>query len=341
MTNQPIKFAVIGCGHIGKRHAEMIARHPEAKLAALVDIKEKKDLGLVQADVPFFSSLNSFLESDVAADVDVVSIATPNGYHAQQALEVLDAKKHVIIEKPMALTKQDAEKVIFKALHVQRQVFAVMQNRYSPPSVWIKEVVDSGILGEIYLVQLNCYWNRDERYYTPDSWHGKKDLDGGTLFTQFSHFIDIMYWLFGDIKNIHGRFADNNHQTLTDFEDTGIVSFDFVEGGQGSLNYSTSVWNQNLESSITIIAEHGSVKIGGQYMDKVEICRIKDYEMPELAPTNPGNDYGAYKGSAANHHYVIENVINTLRGRSTITTNALEGMKVVEIIERIYASKVN
>src|SRR5690606_42053887 len=123
MTNQPIKFAVIGCGHIGKRHAEMIARHPEAKLAALVDIKEKKDLGLAQTDVPFFSPLKSFLESDVAADVEIVSIATPNGYHAQQALEVLDAKKHVIIEKPMALPKQDAEQVIFKALHGQRRVF--------------------------------------------------------------------------------------------------------------------------------------------------------------------------------------------------------------------------
>ncbi|WP_228446790.1 Gfo/Idh/MocA family oxidoreductase [Chryseobacterium sp. 3008163] len=167
----------------------------------------------------------------------------------------------------------------------------------------------------------------------------KKDLDGGTLFTQFSHFIDIMYWLFGDLTNIQGKFADFNHKDLTDFEDSGFINFDFVNGGMGSLNYSTSVWNQNLESSMTVIAENGAVKIGGQYMDKVEVCNVKGYEMPELAPTNPGNDYGAYKGSAANHHYIIENVVDVLKGRSTITTNALEGLKVVDIIERIYSLK--
>jgi predicted dehydrogenase len=189
------------------------------------------------------------------------------------------------------------------------------------------------------MMQLNCYWNRDDRYYKKDSWHGKKDLDGGTLYTQFSHFIDIMYWLFGDVDNVQAKFNDFNHASLTDFEDSGFVSFDFVNGGMGCINYSTSVWNQNLESSMTIIAENGSVKIGGQYMDKVEYCHVKDYVMPELAATNPGNDYGAYKGSAQNHNYVIENVIDVLKDRGPITTNALEGLKVVDIIERIYNTK--
>jgi predicted dehydrogenase len=237
----------------------------------------------------------------------------------------------------MALNKQDAEKVIFKALHVHKQVFAVMQNRYSPPSVWIKDIIDSGRLGKIFMMQLNCYWNRDDRYYKADSWHGKKDLDGGTLFTQFSHFIDLMYWLFGDIQNVNSRFENFNHSHLTEFkEDSGVINFEFVNGGLGCLNFSTSIWDKNLESSMTIIGENGSVKIGGQYMDKVEVCHIKDYTMPELAPTNPGNDYGAYKGSAANHHYIIENVVDVLKNRATITTNALEGLKVVDIIERMY-----
>ena len=145
-----------------------------------------------------------------------------------------------------------------------------------------------------------------------------------------------MYWLFGDIQNITARLADFNHRQLTDFEDSGVVTFDFVDGGMGCLNFSTSVWDKNLESSMTIIAENGSLKIGGQYMDIVEYCHVKDYTMPELAPTNPGNDYGAYKGSAQNHHYVIDNVIDVLKGRASITTNALEGLKVVEMIERIY-----
>lgn len=332
-----VKFAVIGCGHIGKRHAEMIDRNEESELVALIDVKDKSLLGIERYNVPFFSNLDDFFASGIACDV--INIASPNGFHAEHSLRCLDEKKHIVVEKPMALSKNDAELVIYKALHVHKHLFAVMQNRYSPPSVWIKELIESGKLGKIFMMQLNCYWNRDDRYYKADTWHGKKDLDGGTLFTQFSHFIDIMYWLFGDIQNIQAKFNDFNHQTLTDFEDSGFVSFDFINGGMGSLNYSTSVWNQNLESSMTIIAENGSVKIGGQYMNEVEYCHIKDYEMPVLAVTNPGNDYGAYKGSAANHHFVIENVVDVIKGRAQITTNALEGLKVVDIIERIYVKR--
>jgi len=314
----------------------MVHRHPEAEIVALIDPIDPKELNIEQYNVPIFKSLADFVSSGI--ETDVISICTPNGLHSEQALMALELKKHVVIEKPMSLTKADAEKIVFNALHVHKQVFCVMQNRYSPPSIWIKNLVESGKLGNIYMVQLNCYWNRDERYYKPGNWHGTRELDGGTLFTQFSHFIDIMYWLFGDIANIQTKFADNNHKDLTDFEDSGFVTFDFVKGGMGSLNYSTSVWDKNLESSMTIIAENGSVKIGGQYMDKVEYCHVKDYIMPELAPTNPGNDYGTYKGSAQNHNFIIDNVIDVLNNRASITTNALEGMKVVEIIERIYSS---
>jgi predicted dehydrogenase len=302
-------------------------------------VKDRANLGIDQYDVPFYNTLEDFLKSPEAQQTDVVNIASPNGFHASQAMQCLESRKHVVIEKPMALNKQDAEKVIFKALHVHKHVFAVMQNRYSPPSAWIKELIESDKLGQIYMVQLNCYWNRDNRYYKPESWHGKLDLDGGTLFTQFSHFIDLMYWLFGDIQNIQSRFNNFNHSKLTEFkEDSGVLQFEFVNGGMGCVNFSTSIWDCNLESSMTIIAENGSVKIGGQYMDKVEYCHVKDYQMPELLPTNPGNDYGAYKGSAANHHFVIENVVDVLKGRNQITTNALEGLKVVEIIERMYQS---
>lgn len=331
-----IKFAVVGCGHIGKRHAEMIYRNPEAELIALVDVLPKESRNIEQYDIPFFSSLEAFLASEI--EVDVVTIASPNGFHASQAIQVLNVGNHVVIEKPLALSKADAEKVIFKALHVGKQVFAVMQNRYSPPSVWIKEVMDNKLLGDIYSVHINSFWNRDERYYTDESWHGDKKLDGGTLYTQFSHFIDIMYWLFGDITNIKSIMKDFKHQSMTDFEDAGIVNFEFVNGGVGSFNFSTAVWNTNMESSMTIIGEKGAVKIGGQYMNEVEYCHIENYEMPSLAETNPGNDYGAYKGSAQNHHFVIQNVVDVLNNKKAITTNALEGMKIVDIIERIYES---
>jgi len=330
-----IKFAVIGTGHIGKRHIEMIVRHSESELVALCDIKPQDTLSVESYKVPFFNTLNELIQSGI--EFDVLSIATPNGLHAEHALIGLEHKKHIVIEKPMALSKADCEKIIFKALQVSRQVFCVMQNRYSPPSEWIKKIVDDGLLGSIYMVQINCYWNRDSRYYKSDGWKGKLALDGGTLFTQFSHFIDIMYWLFGDISDIQAKFNDFSHANLTDFEDSGMVNFNFVGGGMGSINYSTSVWDKNLESSLTIVAEKGSVKIGGQYMNEVEYCHIENYEMPVLAEANPANDYGPYKGSAANHNYVYENVIDTLKNRTTLTTNALEGLKVVEIIERIYS----
>lgn len=332
--NQKIKFAVVGCGHIGKRHAEMILGNTEAELVALCDAGKKEELGIEKYNVPFFNSIDELLNSKL--NFDVVNICTPNGLHAVHSIKVLEKKYHVVCEKPMGLTKSQCEEVIFKALQVSKNFFCVMQNRYSPPSVWIKEIIEQKVLGDIFMVQLNCYWNRDDRYYKKGGWKGTQELDGGTLFTQFSHFIDIMYWLFGDITNIQAKFKDFTHQNSTDFEDSGFVSFDFINGGMGCLNYSTAIATQNLESSITIIGKKGSVKIGGQYMNEVEVCNIDGYVMPVLAEANPPNDYGPYKGSAANHHYIIENVIDTLKGRTTATTNALEGLKVVEIIEQIY-----
>lgn len=333
--NKKIKFAVVGCGHIGKRHAEMILGNSESELVALCDEGSRDTLDIEKYEVPFFNSIDELLNAEL--QIDVINICTPNGLHAEHSKKALEQNYHVVCEKPMGLTKANCEDVIFKSLQVSKNFFCVMQNRYSPPSVWIKELVEKKVLGDIFMVQLNCYWNRDDRYYKKGGWKGTQNLDGGTLFTQFSHFIDIMYWLFGDITNIQGKFKDFIHQNSTDFEDSGFVSFDFINGGMGSLNYSTAVATQNLESSITIIGKNGSVKIGGQYMNEVEVCNIDGYEMPELEAVNPPNDYGPYKGSAANHHYVIENVINTLKGRTSATTNALEGLKVVEIIERIYA----
>jgi UDP-N-acetyl-2-amino-2-deoxyglucuronate dehydrogenase len=343
IQDRKIKFAVVGCGHIGKRHAAMIQNNVESELVAMCDTLPLNGLtGMNQfKEAIFFNSIEDMLAANL--DIDVVNIASPNGFHEAQALKVLKSGKHVVIEKPMALTKAGCEKIIFTALKYSKQVFCVMQNRYSPPSVWLKDILKQGVLGKIYMVQINCYWNRDDRYYKPNAqtgrpgtWHGTKDLDGGTLFTQFSHFIDLMYWYFGDITNIQAKLRDFNHEKTTDFEDSGFVSFDFIDGGMGSINYSTAIWDKNLESSITIIAEKGSVKVGGQYMNEVEYCHINDYVMPVLAESNPPNDYGGYKGSAMNHHYIIENIVDVLRGESPITTNAMEGMKVVDIIERIY-----
>lgn len=337
METDKIRFAVVGCGHIGKRHIEMIRQNAESELVAVCDILPENTLHIPGSKIPFVRDLNWLLRN---YDFDVLNICTPNGLHASMAIEALETGHHVVIEKPMTLNTTDAKKILSTAEETNKNVFCVMQNRYSPPSIWIKKLVDSKILGKLFLVQINCFWNRDERYYQSGGWHGTADLDGGTLFTQFSHFVDLMYWLFGDIRNIQTRLADFNHHDLTVFEDSGLISFEFVNGGSGQFNYSTAIYDKNFKSSITIIAENGTVKIGGQYMNEIEYCHIKNYDMPELPPTNPGNDYGAYKGSAQNHHYVIENVVNVLKTQKEemITTHAFEGYKVVDIIERIYKS---
>lgn len=275
--------------------------------------------------------------------LDVVCICTPNGYHAEQSIAALRAGLHVVCEKPMALRRVDCEAVIFEALQQARHVFCVMQNRYSPPAQWLKSMIEQERLGKILMVEINCYWNRDERYYRPNGqahkWKGTKDLDGGTLFTQFSHFIDVLYWLFGDIDQITARFANHTHGDYLPFEDSGTVLFRLQHNGaQGVLTYSTSVFERNMESSLTIIGTEGSIKVGGQYMNEVEYCHVKDYVFEPLSAAAPANDYGHYKGSAANHHFVIQNVVDTLLQRCQVSTNALEGLKVVDIIERIYAA---
>lgn len=335
LEKDTIRFAVIGLGRIGQRHVGLLSSMPGFTVLAGVDI-EKDKKSILGEEAQFYTSLEDFIQHGL--EVDVVSVCTPNGYHAPHAIALLEAGFHVVIEKPMALSLQEAEHIITASLHSGKKVFCVMQNRYSPPSKWAKELITSGKLGRIYHVQINCFWNRDERYYTKDSWHGSAHLDGGTLFTQFSHFVDTLYWLFGDVKVTAASFSNHNHKDLIDFEDSGNIIFEHSNGARGIFSYSTSVYDQNLESSLMVIAEKGSFKIGGQYMEKVEQCHIENYLMPALAPSNPPNTYGGYVGSAANHQFVFENVKRVLLSQDSISTNAMEGLKVVQIIEKFYES---
>lgn len=332
-----ITFSVIGFGRIGQRHAKIISEFNGADLISITDTNTaqfllQKDLDL---DVTSYRQIDEFLDKD-KNQTDVICIATPNGFHTSYAIKCMKAGYNVVIEKPMGLSARDCDEVIEVQEQTGKQVFVVKQNRYSPPSIWLKEVVSKKIIGDVLMVQTNCYWNRDERYYSTSPWRGTRELDGGALFTQFSHFIDIMYWVFGDIKNPKAIVKNFTHPNLKDFDDSGFAQFEFIDGGVGSINYSTSCWDKNMESSITVIGTKGSLKVGGQYMNEIEYCHIENYEMPVLAETNPPNDYGPYKGSAANHHYVIDNVVNSLNGTVDITATSFDGMKVVSIIERIY-----
>ncbi|NNJ56390.1 MAG: Gfo/Idh/MocA family oxidoreductase [Bacteroidia bacterium] len=335
MASDYFKFVVIGYGHIGKRHADTIMAAKHAELVAIID-SNPIELPQGLKKIPVFTSIESFQNSNIHADV--ANICTPNGLHSQQAIAMLNEDCNVIIEKPMGLSAHECRKVIDLANRKSKKAYCVMQNRYSPPAKWLKSIHEEGKLGEIHLLQINCFWNRDERYYKKEngSWRGTLELDGGTLYTQFSHFIDLVYWVFGDLEVLGADFHNFNHKELIDFEDSGLVRFKLDNGGLVSLNYSTSVNRSNFESSISIIAEHGTVKIGGQYMNKVEYCDIANYEFRELPVSNPPNDYGTYKGSANNHPFVLENVLKDLKGEEADITTAEEGMKIVELIEEIY-----
>lgn len=325
-----IGFGVLGLGHIGQKHCLHILENPSANLVQTADINKELNFN----NVANVHTLETLLQNP---DIDVINVCTPNGLHAEHAILALKAQKHVVIEKPIAMSSIECNLIQQASSENDKLVFCVMQNRFSPPSLWIKSVVDQNLLGEIFSIQINCFWNRDDRYYTPNHWHGNLKLDGGPLFTQFSHFIDLLYWLFGDIQINHANFQNFNHQHSTQFEDSGVVSFHLKNRNTlGSINYSTSVFDKNFESSISIIGQNGSVKLGGQYMNEISYCHIKDYTLPEIASSNPPNHYGNYIGSAANHPYVIQNVINTLQQSETPHTQFSEGAAVVQIIENIY-----
>ena len=332
-----IKFAILGCGHIGKRHAELVLHHPEAELVALIDPADEQKLQVSNFSVPHFKNLHDFLAADLA--VDVVNICTPNGLHAGQAINCLNHGINVVIEKPIALNIEDAKAIAVAAKNSDKYVFPVVQNRYSPTVKWLKELVDNGALGKIFMIQLNCFWNRDEQYYRSGGWRGTLALDGGPLFTQFSHFVDVLLWIFGDITNINAKFANFSHQKGTEFEDSGVVTFDLKDGAMGSINYSTSAFESNFESSITVLAKKGTVKIGGQYMNCLEYCQIKGAEQPTIETAEAFNDYGSYKGSASNHQQVIDNVIETLKNSSQPDVSLEEAIKVVTMISNTYDNR--
>jgi len=337
--NNPLRFAIIGCGRIAQRHAEHIQNN--GILGAVCDIiPEKADAIAMQYHCRVYYSISELLEKETGK-LDVVAICTPNGLHAQHTIQAVKAGFHVLCEKPMAINVQDCGDMINATMKANKRLFIIKQNRYNPPVIAVKEAIESGILGRIYSVQLSCFWNRNLDYYA-NSWKGTKELDGGTLYTQFSHFIDLLYWMIGDINRAYAITANFAHQDIIEFEDTGVVALEFYCGAIGTINYTVNSYNKNMEGSLTIFAEKGTVKIGGQYLNELEYQNIEGYQIKDLPEGNRPNNYGNYLGSMSNHDKIYSNVIDVLHNGGSIATNFFEGMKTVEIIDKIYQSaKIN
>ncbi|WP_374174030.1 Gfo/Idh/MocA family protein [Flavobacterium tructae] len=330
-----INFAIIGCGRIAQRHAEHINNN--GKLVAVCDnVKEKADSLAQKYNAKAYYSISDMLQSE-DLNIDVVAVCSPNGLHSEHSIESLKSGYHVICEKPMAISSGDCGEMIQVAEKSNKRLFAIKQNRFNPPVAAIKQAIDEGKLGKIYSVQLSCFWNRNEDYYK-DSWKGTEDMDGGTLYTQFSHFVDLLYWMVGDVKNVHALTGNFAHKDIIEFEDTGVVALEFNNGALGTINYTVNSYGKNMEGSLTIFGEKGTVKIGGQYLNELEYQNIEGFKIENLPAGNTANNYGAYQGSMSNHDKIYENLVDVLTNDGVITTNAFEGLKTVEIIEKIYKS---
>jgi predicted dehydrogenase len=329
-----LQFAIIGCGRIGQRHAGHIELAGQLAAVCDIDIVKVEELGK-KYYARVYKSIDELLLAE--KNLDVVAVCTPNGLHAEHSIKSLKAGIHVLCEKPMALSVRDCGEMIKTAEKANRRLFVVKQNRFNPPVEAVKKLLDEEKLGKIYSVQLNCFWNRDAQYYH-NSWKGTKALDGGTLYTQFSHFIDLLYWMIGDVKQAKAFTRNYAHEGIIEFEDTGAVILEFENGVIGTVNYTVNSYKKNMEGSLTIFGEKGTVKIGGQYLNVLEYQNIEGIEIKDLPEGNKANDYGHYQGSMSNHDKVYQNLADVLINNAPVSANSFEGFKTVEIIEKIYSA---
>ena len=328
-----IRFSIVGFGNIGRRHAEHILRNPNATLVAICDIDPMVQ-GKVPEGVLFFSKLEDMFAK---SEADVLCVCTPNYLHERHTVAGLRAGLHTVVEKPMAISTAECDSMIAAAAETGKTIFAVKQNRYNPPVREVKKLVASQELGDIFMIQVNCFWNRGDAYYAGSDWRGKKKKDGGCLFTQFSHFVDILYYLNGPIREASGRIHNYNHEHNTEVEDTGSFVMVAENGAIINFNFTTCSYQQNMEGSITLFAKSGTVKIGGQYLNTIEYQKLAAAALPNVNITAKANDYGLYQGSMSNHDQVIQNVVDVLLYKHAVMTSAEEGREVVRILEQMYA----
>jgi len=330
---QKIRFSIVGYGNIGRRHAVQIMNNEHAQLVAVCDVNNAVKATLPDG-VRYYPTIEDMLRE---GGVDVVCVCTPNYLHEPHTIAALDAGMHAVVEKPMALSVSECDNMIAAAQRNNRKIFAVKQNRYNPPVQEVKKLIGSGRLGKVFMVDVNCFWNRGDAYYAGSDWRGSKQRDGGCLFTQFSHFVDILYYLNGIVDTATGVVSNYAHQHNTEVEDTGSFVMRAGNGAIVNFSFTTCSFNRNMEGSITIFAEKGTVKIGGQYLNTIEYQQLEGEELPPINITAKSNDYGLYQGSMSNHDKVIQNVVDVLINGHTIMTSAEEGREVVRIIELMYA----
>lgn len=324
---------MVGCGAIGARHAALAVKY--GHLLAVCDIDSNRVRRFSKSYECFgYTSFDEMLKQQKEAEVLIV--CTPNGLHAKHSIAGLKAGMHVLCEKPMALKGSDCRKMIQASKKANKHLMIVKQNRLNPPVIAVKELLTKNKLGKIFSIQINCFWNRNSEYYNQSNWKGTRNMDGGVLFTQFSHFIDLLYWFFGDIKEAKGYIENRGHLGITQIEDTGVFSFITKSGVPGTLHYTTNSNKRNYEGSVTIFSEKATIKIGGAYLNCIEYQQPVLIKKQGLSKGNPENIYKGYTGSMNNHVGVYQEMLNLIAGRKNRIPNSYEALKSVEMIQLLY-----
>ena len=328
------RFGIVGCGSIGKRHIAVLDAESRAELVAICD-EDAAALSAQSELYPYLATYSNYAEMLAKGGFDVVCIATPHEMHTEMAVQAMEAGYHVLVEKPMALNTTDCERMNACAERTGKHLWVVKQNRHNVPIRLAKDAIDRGLLGDIFMVKCDILWNRYQGYYDDSPWRGNIATEGGALFTQASHFIDLLIWWCGDVVESKAHIETQNHNIET--EDSGIAYIKFSSGTLGSLVWTTCVHNKNYEGSITIIGETGTIKIGGRYLNKIEFWDVQGYPLPEgVEFTDKPNAYGKYQGTSSNHDKVYAALLDYLEFGKEGTVDGFEGMKSITAIEAIY-----
>ena len=330
-----LKFALVGCGRIAKRHSELLG-HNQIKDASLVavcdiDIDKAKKIGS-QFSVPYYADMDEMMRKE---SIDVVSVLTESGYHAKHVIQLAQYGKHIVVEKPMALTLDDADDMIKACDAHHCKLFVVKQNRFNVPVVKLKEAMDQKRFGKLVLGTIRVRWSRDQSYYDQAWWRGRWDMDGGVLTNQASHHVDLLEYMMGDVESVFAKSAT----ALVDIEaeDTGIVILKFKNGALGLIEATTAVRPKDLEGSISILGEKGTVEIGGFAVNQMLHWNFVepqegDDDVMETYSVNPPNVYGF------GHQAYYEHVVDSIKHNKPQMVAGLEGRKSLALISAIYES---
>lgn len=331
-----IKFAIIGCGRISHRHLELLAKNQinGAELVAVCDIQADRAVAAGEKfNVPHFTTFEALLKS---VDFNVATILTPSGMHPEHAIAFLDAGKHVVVEKPMALRMADADLMAAAAQKNNRELFVVKQNRYNIPVTKLSQALQEKRFGRVLMGTVRVRWCRDQKYYDQDAWRGTWAMDGGVFTNQASHHVDLLNWVMGgDIESVYAQ--SDTFLVKTETEDTGVAIIRYKNGSIGLIEATTAVRPQDLEGSISVMGSEGSVEIAGFAVNEIKHWNFRnpipaDAEIREKYSVNPPNVYGY------GHQAYLQDVVRCLTGEIKNPLDGREGKKSLELITAIYES---